>query len=101
MTRVSNFKERYQALQPFPLFPGEETWIDRLRTWEDFVEGGHLVADFLANLFRAFVRERGKEQGSAGYDEKFRQLCPALHDLLMEYFEEELPWTERRRKDMD
>jgi hypothetical protein len=34
----------------------------------------------LANI----VRKKDKDKGAARYDWRFRQLCPALHDLLME-----------------
>jgi len=39
----------------------------------------------------SYVKEKGQEEGAKVYDKRFRQLCPGLHDLLMEYFEEELP----------
>jgi hypothetical protein len=98
VTRISNFKERYQTFQLFPFFAGEKNWADQLRTWQDFVEGGHLVADFFANIFRTYAREKDKEKNAPRYEWRFRQLCLALQDLLMEYFEEVLPWTDRRRK---
>ena len=56
------------------------------------------MADFLASLFKSYIKERGKEEGIDLYDKRFRRLCPGLHDFLKEYFDKELPWTERRRK---
>ena len=91
------FKDRYHGIKPLPKFSGEETWVDRLRTWEDFVEGGHMTADLLESLFKSCVKGKG-EEGAKAYDTKFRQLCPGLHDLLMEYFEKDLPWTAAKRK---
>jgi hypothetical protein len=96
--KANDYNDRYNGLKPFPEFSGEETWVDRIRTWEEFVEGGHMTADFLEGLFKSWVRSKGEEEGANIYDKKFRQLCPGLHDLLMEYFEKELPWTASKRK---
>lgn len=91
--KVSNFKERYTALQPLPKFPGEHCWVDRLRTWRDFVKWGEQTANLLERLYKDRVKALGKEEGARDYHERFRKLCPELHDLLMEYFEKRLPWT--------
>jgi hypothetical protein len=68
-------KKRYEALQPLPDSGQDYTWVDRLRTWEDFQEKGALVSVGLRQL-----------QISAANYAGFRELCPALHDLLMEAF---------------
>ena len=97
MAKVSNFKERYNDLQPLPKLP-EETWVDRIGTWRDFVEKGEAGARFLVHLYKVNIKKKGEEEGVQDYDKKFRQLHPALHDLLMEYFEHPLPWTRDRRR---
>ncbi len=70
------FKERYEALYPLPDAGWDTTWVDRLRSWDDFVENGATVAMQLRRL-----------QACAGaYEKDFRSLAPMLHDLLMEAF---------------
>lgn len=69
------FKKRYDALQPLPDTGWDYTWIDRLRTWEEFLEKGLTVSVGLRQL-----------QISAANYEGFRDLCPGLHDLLLEAF---------------
>ncbi len=78
-------ERRYYDLHPLPEFPGEWTWVDRLRTWEEFLERGQDVADLLESLFTSV--------GKAEYDWQFRSLCPPLHDLLMNTFGKKLPWN--------
>lgn len=69
-------KKRYEALTPLPETAiGDYTWVDRLRTWEDFLEKGLTVSVGLRQL-----------QISAANYEGIRGLCPALHDLLLEAF---------------
>ncbi len=46
------FKERYNGLKPLPQLAEEETWVDRLRAWEDFEKGGVMTAGLLESLFR-------------------------------------------------
>lgn len=70
-------KKRYEALLPLPETAiGDYTWIDRLRTWEDFLERGSWVAFGLRQL----------QISAANYEGSFRSLAPELHDLLMEAF---------------
>ena len=69
-------KKRYDALQPLPETGWDTTWIDRLRTWDDFLERG---ADVSTSL-------RLNQVSAADYEGDIRCLCPALHDLLMEAF---------------
>ena len=69
-------KKRYDALQPLPDTGWDTTWIDRLRTWEDFLERGREVSTVL----------RLNQVSAADYEGDMRGLCPALHDLLMEAF---------------
>jgi hypothetical protein len=97
MAKVSNFKERYNDLQPLAKLP-EEIWVDRIRTWRDFVEKGEAVASFLVHRYKVNIEEKGEEEGAQEYDKKIRQLHPSLHDLLMEYFDHPLPWTRDRRR---
>ena len=69
-------KKRYEALTPLPETAiGDYTWVDRLRTWEDFLENGHKTALLLRKL----------QISAADYTE-VRVLCPGLHDLLLEAF---------------
>ncbi|GAB6270528.1 MAG: hypothetical protein STSR0003_03680 [Smithella sp.] len=69
-------KKRYEALAPLPETAiGDYTWVDRLRTWEDFLEKGNMVAVGLRQL-----------QISAADYAGFRALAPELHDLLLEAF---------------
>jgi hypothetical protein len=90
MDKLQEYKKRYEALHPLPEFPGETTWVDRLRTWPEFVERGQSVADLLEKLF--------KSEGKGEYQEQFRSLCPPLHDLLMDAFGKQLPWNTRGKK---
>lgn len=69
------FKKRYDALQPLPETGWDYTWIDRLRTWEDFLEKGLTVSVGLRQL-----------QISAADYEGIRGLCPGLHDLVLEAY---------------
>ncbi len=78
MTRLEKFKQRYEALLPLPDYPGEMNWVLRVNTWAAFVERGQQVADHLEMLFR--------QHGAEDYQEQFRGLCPALHDLLLEFY---------------
>jgi len=69
-------KKRYETLTPLPETAiGDYTWVDRLRTWEDFLEKGNMVAVGLRQL-----------QISAADYAGFRSLAPELHDLLLEAF---------------
>jgi hypothetical protein len=69
-------KERYEALQPLPdTAVGDYTWVDRLRTWDDFLDKGLTVSVGLRQL----------QISAANYD-GIRGLCPGLHDLLLEAF---------------
>jgi len=69
------FKKRYDALQPLPETGWDYTWIDRLRTWEDFLEKGLTVSVGLRQL----------QISAADYD-GIRGLCPGLHDLVLEAY---------------
>ncbi|PKN35642.1 MAG: hypothetical protein CVU61_02130 [Deltaproteobacteria bacterium HGW-Deltaproteobacteria-19] len=68
-------KKRYDALQPLPETGWDYTWIDRLRTWEDFLEKGLTVSVGLRQL-----------QISAANYEGIRGLCPGLHDLVLDAY---------------
>ncbi|NPU85544.1 MAG: hypothetical protein HPY65_13790 [Syntrophaceae bacterium] len=68
-------KKRYDALQPLPETGWDYTWIDRLRTWEDFLEKGLTVSVGLRQL-----------QISAADYEGIRGLCPGLHDLVLDAY---------------
>lgn len=68
--------ERYCALPPFPEFPGEREWTDRLFTLEDFFENGPLVADHT----REHISHNAREL------ERMRQMFPELWKLLFEAF---------------
>jgi hypothetical protein len=70
MTR-EEIKERYEALQGAPEYwGGMNGWYDRIYPFEQFMERGQDVADFM----------RGKEE--------FRKEFPALWDLLFKCFPE-------------
>lgn len=76
MTKISKFKKRYEALTIPEQRAGEFDWVDRLRTWTEFVRMGKRVADLLEQL--------SKTNDPEEYHRQFRSLCPELHDLLME-----------------
>lgn len=71
-----DYKERYDSLQPLPDTGWDITWVDRLRTWEDFLARGAEVAAVL----------RKNQISAANYELDMRGLAPGLHDLLMEAF---------------
>ncbi len=77
--RVGQFKKRYDAITIPERRPGELDWVDRLRTWKEFITRGKLTADLLADVFKC--------NDVSEYDRQFRQLCPPLHDLLMEAYD--------------
>jgi len=79
-------KKRYEALTLPETAIGDYTWVDRLRTWEDFLEKGKIVAVGLRQL-----------QISAANYEGFRSLAPELHDLLLEAF----PVTPKIKAELD
>ena len=90
MDRLLEYKKRYDALTIPEQRIGEFDWVDRLRTWPEFVEMGQRVADLLESLF--------KSEGKREYDRQFRSLCPPLHDLLMDAFGKELPWNKTKKR---
>lgn len=69
-------RKRYDALQPLPDTGWDTTWIDRVRTWQDFLDRGHGVVVSLREL----------QICAADYEGDFRGLAPDLHDLLLEAF---------------
>jgi len=70
-------KKRYDAMQPLPeTAVGDYTWVDRLRTWENFLNRGLTVSVGLRQL----------QISAANYEGDIRCLCPDLHDLLLEAF---------------
>jgi hypothetical protein len=83
-------RKRYEGLPPLPDSGWDITWVDRLRSWDSFVQKGPVVA---ANL-------RALQVCAANYDRDFRDLCKELHDLVLETFpktqEEEKELQERR-----
>jgi hypothetical protein len=83
----ARFKKRYEALQPLPETGWDTTWIDRVRTWEDFVQRGADVAVVL----------RRNQISAANYEGDIRSLAPELHDLLLEAF----PITPEVQADLD
>ena len=90
MNRLQKFKKRYDALTIPEQMAGEWTWVDRLRTWEEFVRMGPRVADLPEQLSNTNTPEE--------YHRQFRSLCPELHDLLMEAYgkvEVLKPWREQ------
>ncbi len=73
---LTDIKKRYDALYPLPDTGWDYTWVDRLRTWEDFLEKGRTVSLGLRQL----------QVSAANYEGDMRGLAPALHDLLMDAF---------------
>lgn len=80
---VNEIARRLSVIHPLPEFPGEREWVDRLRSVEDVIALGPLVADEFRQLFRRDKREF----------ERRRAMCPELLDLLFEVF----PSAPRRR----
>lgn len=74
---VDELRRRLDALQPLPEFPGEREWVDRLRSVDDFVALGPIVADD----FRAL-----RADGATREFERCRRMCPPLFDLLFDAF---------------
>ncbi len=72
----NDIRKRYEATKPFREMPGETTWVDRLYTWEDFIERGRDVAEVLRHSAKTMV----------GYEDTIVALNPALHELLMEVY---------------
>lgn len=68
--------QRLAALQPLPTFPGEREWVDRLRSVEDFIALGPLVASDFRRIAQVDPRE---------FDRR-RAMCPALFALLFDAF---------------
>lgn len=84
--KLSGFKKRYDALLPLPDYPGEMNWVLRVSTWNEFANRGNVVADHLEILFNGLKEKYGDKLGKEYYDEDFRSLHPALHDLLMQAY---------------
>ena len=59
-----------------PEFPFDNNWVQRVSTWDDFLERGKDVAMSLRRL----------QYSAADYDRDFRELAPELHDLVLEVF---------------
>ena len=75
--KENEIKKRYLAMLPFlPTQGWDTTWVDRVRTFKDFLERGE---DVTLNL-------RMNRISAADYDSDFRDISPGLHDLLMEAF---------------
>ena len=69
---LNELRAAYEALGELPTFPGETTWVDRLRSFDDFLERGPSVADwFHLNPRNAPTMAR---------------IAPELHALLMRAF---------------
>lgn len=70
---LEQLRARYDALGPLPEFPGEREWVDRLRTFDDFVEFGPLTWDTFVGISK---REH----------ERMRTMAPELYELLRQAF---------------
>jgi hypothetical protein len=68
-------REAYRALPPFPEFPGEREWPDRLPTPEAFEAMGEIVA----GAMRVIADDREEL-------ERRRAMFPALWDVLFKAF---------------
>jgi hypothetical protein len=71
--RLASLRQRYEVLGALPEFLGEREWVDRLRTFEDFVGFGPLVIESFAGI-------------CAEEAERRRQMAPELYELLREAF---------------
>jgi len=81
---LEQFRQQYDRLQPrVPVFPGEREWPDRLRTWDDFVHFGPLVAEDFRELS---ADERAGQAYAKGEYERRRAMAPDLLDLVFEAF---------------
>ena len=74
---LPELRRRYEALGPLPQFPGDRSWVDRVRGFDGFVEYGADVADYM--------RKTGRGPGTPD-DESIVRDCPALFRLLMQAF---------------
>jgi len=81
---LEQYRAAYERLRPtIPQFPGEREWPDRLRSWDDFVQFGPLVAE----QFRALtVDERAGRSRARGELERLRTMAPDLADLVLRAF---------------
>ncbi len=87
LEKLPKLRDRYVALKVgWPDLPGETTWLDRINTWENFIDA-QATADHLEILFNMSTKRYGDKLGKIYYDEDFRGLFPAIHDLLLEAFE--------------
>jgi len=64
---LTDIKKRYDAFYPLPNTGWDYTWVDRLRTWEDFLEKGRTVSLGLRQL----------QVSAANYEGDMRGLAPA------------------------
>lgn len=73
---LSEFKKRYDRIEIPPRMIGDITWLDRLRTWEAFVQRGPRVAWVL----------RGQDAPIPIPNEEDRVICSEMYDLVLEAF---------------
>lgn len=70
---IAEIKRRYTELLPVPHITGEREWVDRITTFEHFMEFGPMISEHLSN-----VGEREKD--------RLREMAPRHYDLLVEAF---------------
>lgn len=70
---LKDLEKRYNALLPVPSVPFSREWVDRVTTFEHFMEMGQKVSNDLARL-------------DDDDRERVRGYAPELFDLLVEVF---------------
>ena len=66
-------RARHDALPPLAEFPGEREWVDRVRTFDEFLRLGPKMIESFDGLDTEEVGRR-------------RQMAPELYELLREAF---------------
>lgn len=90
-------KNCYDRLGPLPERGWDLTWVDRVRTFEDFLNNGSKTAALHRSVQITYPSPQS-------YERDIRGLAPDLHDLILEAFPltiEEKASLEEWRSELD
>ncbi len=90
---LEDARREYGSLPPLPDSGWDTTWVDRLRTWDDFLQKGSDMAMVL----------RMNRITAPDY-EYIKNLAPELHDLVLQVFPltpEQEKFLEEWRSELD
>ncbi|HQG51841.1 MAG TPA: hypothetical protein PKZ95_10705 [Syntrophorhabdaceae bacterium] len=90
-------KKRYDGLKRLPERGWDLTWVDRVRTFEDFLNNGSKTAALHRSVQIVY-------SSTEAYERECRGLAPELHDLILEAFPltaEEKASLEEWRSELD